>query len=91
MIFTISTGIIKKLLNVTKKKKKKHDKTISLAKNRLDIIETLLSSALDDFEISQKEFVVIINEKTKNEEIKKNIKNVVNRDSNEENNKTTTL
>ena len=91
MIFTISTGIIKKLLNVTKKKKKKHDKTISLAKNRLDIIETLLSSALDDFEISQKEFVVIINEKTKYEEIKKNIKNVVNRDSNEENNKTTTL
>ena len=42
LIFTVSTGIIKKLLNVTKKRKKKHDKIISLAKNRLDIIETLL-------------------------------------------------
>ena len=32
LIFTISTGIIKKLVNITKKKKKKHDKIMSLAK-----------------------------------------------------------
>ena len=52
VIFTIGTGISKSLLNVTKKRKKKHNKIIVLAKNKLNMIDTLLSSALNDFEIS---------------------------------------
>ena len=74
LIFTITTGIIKKLLNITKKKKKKHDKIMSLAGNKLNIIKTLLSSALNGFEISQEEFARIIDEKIKYEGIKENIK-----------------
>ena len=52
--FTIGTGISKSLLKVTKKRKKKHNKIIALAKNKLNTIDTLLSSALNGSEISHK-------------------------------------
>ena len=63
LIFTIGTGISKSLLKVTKKRKKKHNKIIELAKSKLNTIETLLSSALNDSKISHEEFTNIINEK----------------------------
>ena len=47
LIFTVSTGINKSLLKVTKKKKKKLNKIITLAKDKLIMIDTLLSSALN--------------------------------------------
>ena len=50
------------MLKLTKKRKKKHNKTIVFAKNKLNIIDTLLSTALNDSEISHKEFTNIINE-----------------------------
>ena len=56
LIFTIGTGISKSLLKVTKKRKKKHNEIIALAKNKLNTIDTLLSSALNDSEITQEEF-----------------------------------
>ena len=62
LIFTIGTGISKSLLKVTKKRKKKHNKIIALAKNKLNTIDTLLSSALNDSEINHKEFSNIITE-----------------------------
>ena len=65
----IFTGLVEKLLSVTKKKKKKHNKIMVLARNKLNIVETLLSSALSDFDISHKEFAKIIDEKVKYEEI----------------------
>ena len=74
LIFTISTGINKSLLKVTKKRKKKHNKIIALAKSKLNTIETLLSSALNDSKISHKEFTSIITEKNIYENIKENIK-----------------
>ena len=74
LIFTIGTGISKSLLNVTKKRKKKHNKIIALAKNKLNMIDTLLSSALNDSEISHEEFTNIINEANIYENIKENIK-----------------
>ena len=74
LIFTIGTGISKSLLNVTKKRKKKHNKIIALAKNKLNTIDTLLSSALNDSEISHEEFTNIINEANIYENIKENIK-----------------
>ena len=46
LIFSLSTGIIKKLLNMTIKKKKKHDKILMLAKSKLNSIESLISQAL---------------------------------------------
>ena len=62
------------MLNVTKKRKKKHNQIIALAKNKLDTIDTLLSSALNDSKISQEEFSNIINEANIYENIKENIK-----------------
>ena len=51
LVFTIGTGISKSLLKLTKKRKKKHNKIIVLAKNKLNMIDTLLSSAPNDSEI----------------------------------------
>ena len=48
LIFTIGTGINKSLLQLNKKRKKKHNKIITLAKSKLNTIETLLSSVLND-------------------------------------------
>ena len=73
LIFTIGTCISKSLLKVTKKRKKKH-KIIALAKNKLNTIDTLLSSALNDSEISHEEFSNIITEANIYENIKGNIK-----------------
>ena len=62
LVFTIGAGISKSLLKLTKKRKKKHNKITALAKNKLNMIDTLLSSALNDSEISHEEFTNIINE-----------------------------
>ena len=56
LIFTVATGVVKKSLNITRKKKKKHNKIIALARSKLNIIETLISQALTDFNISHKSF-----------------------------------
>ena len=74
LVFTKGTGISKSLLKLTKKRKKKHNKIIVLAKNELNTIDTLLSSALNDSEISHEEFTNIINEENIYENIKENIK-----------------
>ena len=85
LIFTIGTGINKSLLKVTKKRKKKHNKIIALAKNKLNTIDTLLSSALNSSEISHEKFGNIITETN----IYENIKELTIESSEEE--KSTTL
>ena len=74
LIFTIGTGLHKSLLRVTKKRKKKRNKIIALAKSKLNMIDTLLSSALNDSKISHEEFTNIITENNIYENIKENIK-----------------
>ena len=64
----------KSLLRVTKKRKKKHNKIIVLAKGKLNMIDTLLSSALNVSKISHEEFTNIITEKNIYENIKENIR-----------------
>ena len=86
LIFTIGTGINKLL---TKKRKKKHNKIIALAKNKLNTIDTLLSSALNNSEISHEEFSNIITEANIYENIKENIKKLTAEPSTKE--KLTTL
>ena len=54
LFFSPTTEIIKKLLSITRNKKKKHDKILALAKSKLNIIETLVSEELVDIEISHK-------------------------------------
>ena len=89
LVFTIGTGISKSLLKVTKKRKKKHNKIIVLAKNKLNTIDTLLSNALNDSEISHDEFANIITEANIYENIKENIKELTTESREEE--KSTTL
>ena len=74
LIFSITAGIIKKLLCTTIKKKKKHYQILMLAKSKYNSVEALISQALNDTDISQKEFFTILKEKDKNEKMKENIK-----------------
>ena len=76
LIFTISTGVNKSLLRVTKKRKKKYNKIIALAKSKLNTFDTLLSSALNDSKISHEEFSNIITERNTYENITENIKDI---------------
>ena len=61
---------------MTRKRKKKHNKIIALARSKLNIIETLISRALTDFDISHEEFSKIIYEKNNYEQIRDNVKSV---------------
>ena len=47
-----------------------------LAKSKLSIIETLVSQALTDMEISHEEFNTILKEQDKSEKMKENVRNV---------------
>ena len=76
LIFSLTTGIIKKSLSITRNKKKKQDKTLVLAKGKLSSIETLVPQALIDMDISHEEFVTILNETDKYEKMKENMKNL---------------
>ena len=68
-ICAITAGI-KKYKSIIKKKKKKHDKIVSLAKSKLNRIEVLISKSLIDSNISHDEFVSINNVLKEYEEIK---------------------
>ena len=61
LIFSLTTRIVKKLLNITINKKKKHDQLLMLAKSKFNSIETLISQALTDLDISHEEFTTILN------------------------------
>ena len=74
LILSLTTGIIKKLLSITRNKKKKHDKNLMLAKSKLNSIETLVSQALVDMEISHEEFIMILKGKNKYKKMKGNRK-----------------
>ena len=59
---------------MTRNKKKKHDKTLVLAKSKLNSIETLVLQALIDMEIIHEEFITILKEKDKYEKMKDNLR-----------------
>ena len=61
------------LLDITKKKKKKHDQILMLAESKFNSIETLMSQALNDLNISHEEFIMILNEKDRYETMKYNL------------------
>ena len=63
-------------MQISKKKKKRNNKIITLAKSKLNTIETLLSIALNYSKISHEEFTNIITEKNIYENIKENIKDI---------------
>ena len=73
LIFSLATGIIKKLLDITINKKKKHDHLLMLAESKFNSIETLRSKALGDLDISHEEFIMILKEKDRYEKMKYNL------------------
>ena len=75
LIFSLTTGIAQKLLNITRKKTKKHGKILMLAKSKLNTVETLISQALIDMEISLEEFITIFKEKDRYEMMKESLIN----------------
>ena len=74
LIFSLTTGAVKKLLNITRKKKK-HDQSLMLAKSKLNSIDTLISQALIDTDISHEEFITTLKEKDRYEMMKENLRN----------------
>ena len=74
LFFSLSTGKMKKLLNMTRNKKRKYDKILMLAKSKLNSIETSISQILIDMYISHEEFITILKEKGKYEKMKDNLR-----------------
>ena len=73
LVFSLTTEILKWVSEKTRNKQEKHNKTVVLAKIKLNSIETLISQELVDLEIIPQEFKTSGNEKEKNEKLKENI------------------
>ena len=69
--FSVFTGIVKKLWKTTRNKKKKHNKIVMLSRSKLNNIESKISEALINSEISYEDFITIINEENKISRIKR--------------------
>ena len=63
LLFCLSSGVVKKLQQERKIRKKKHNRLLYLAKNKLDFIEMLISKSVEDGIIDHNEFTAIIKEK----------------------------
>ena len=74
LAFSIFTGILKKLLKTTRNKKKKYNKIVMLARSKLNSIQSKISEALINNEISQEVFMTIINEEKKYPDLKESIR-----------------
>ena len=61
--FCLSSGIIKKLQEETKLRKKKHNRLLYLAKNKLDCVEMLISNSIKHRIIDHDDFTAIMREK----------------------------
>ena len=59
---------------MTRNKKKKHDKILMLAESKFNSIKTLISRALNDLDISHKEFVTVLKEKDRYDKMKDNLR-----------------
>ena len=74
LAFSISEGIIQNLLKTTRNKKKKHNRSVMLARSKLNSIESKISEALINNEISHEDLMTIINEEKKYRELKEGIR-----------------
>ena len=73
LAFSITSGFVNKFLKTTRNKKKKHNKIVMLARNKLNSIESKISEVLINNEISHEDFMFILNEQTKYRELKESI------------------
>ena len=72
IVSSAATGSIS--YRICKNKKKKHNKIVMLARRKLNSIESRISKALMDNEISHEDFETIINEEKKYRELKQSIR-----------------
>ena len=74
LVFSLSTGLVQKLLKTTSNNKKKHNKTVMLARSKLNSIESKISEALMNNLISHEEFMSIINEERNYRKLKESLR-----------------
>ena len=72
LAFSITTRIVKKLLK--QQEIRKNNKIVMLARSKLNSIESKISEALINDEISHEDFMTIINEEKKYRELKESIR-----------------
>ena len=60
--FSITTGFLKNFLKTKRSKKKKHNKVDMLTRSKLNSIESKISEALANNEISHEDYMTIMNE-----------------------------
>ena len=72
--FSITSGFVKRFLKTIRNKKKKQNKTVMLARSKLNSIESKISEALINNEISHEDFMTILNEEKKYRELKESIR-----------------
>ena len=74
LTFSLCTGLVKKLLKATRNKRKKHNKTVMLARSKLNSIEGKIFEALMKNQIIHEDFMTIINEERNYMELKESIR-----------------
>ena len=74
LAFSLCTGLVKKLLKATRNKKKKHNEIVMLAKSKLNSIESKISEALINNQISHEDFITIINEERNYRDLKESFR-----------------
>ena len=62
LAFSVTTGFVKKFLKTIRNKKKKLNNIFMLARSKLNSIESKISEALINNEISHEDFMTILNE-----------------------------
>ena len=74
LAFSLCTGVVKKLLKVTRDTKKKHNEIVTLARNELNSIESKITEALINNQISHEDYMAIINEERNYRVLKESIR-----------------
>ena len=73
LAFSITTGFVKTFSRAARNKKQ-HNKVVMLARSKLNSIESKISEALINNEISHEDFMTILNEEKKYWELKESIR-----------------
>ena len=84
LAFSLTRGFVKKFLKRTRNKKKKHNKTVMLARRKLNSIESKISEAFINNEIIHEDLEIIIDEEKKYRKLKESIRMMISQRSDAE-------
>ena len=74
LAFSITTGFVKTFLKTTRNNKKKHNKNVMLARSKLNRMESKISEALINNEISHEDFTTNLDKETKYRKLKGSVR-----------------